>query len=126
MPGARSSFPACMLTCSTRLCFSANAGTWREALGCSFAHLGTKSSEKGSVQVDSSVLHLSLQPRRAERSRLVAAAPREEARVWDLDLGAGLCHRFCSCSLMMQAGLMTRALLTHTVMISDSDVGIGG
>lgn len=78
----------------TPLCFSANAGMWREALGCSFTHLGIKSSEKGSVQVDSSMLHLSLQPRRAERSRLMAAVLKEEAKVWGLDLSAGLCHGF--------------------------------
>lgn len=71
------------------------------------------------------MLHLSLQPRRAERSRLVAAALKEEVKVWGLDLGAGLCHRFCACNLMMQSGMMTRALLTQTVMISGSDVGIG-
>lgn len=68
------------------------------------------------------MLHLSLQPRRAERSRLVAAALKEEVKVWGLDLGAGLCHRFC---VMMQSGMMTRALLNQTVMISGSDVGIG-
>lgn len=87
---------------------------WREALGFSFTHLGIKSSEKGSGQVDSSMLHLGLQPRRAERSSLMAAALKEEAKVWGLDLGSGLCHGFCACNPMMQSLLMTTALLAHS------------
>lgn len=71
------------------------------------------------------MLPVSLQPRRAERSRLMAAVLKEEAKVWGLDLSAGLHHRFCACNLMMQSGLVTRALLTQIGIISGSDVGIG-
>lgn len=55
----------------------------------------------------------------------MAAVLKEEAKVWGLDLSAGLHHRFCACNLMMQSGLVTRALLTQIGIISGSDVGIG-
>lgn len=60
-------------------------------LGCRLkqtymGQLGLKSYEKGSVQMDSSTLHLSLQPRRMERSSLMAAALKENVKVWGLVL----------------------------------------
>lgn len=93
MPGARTSLSLYAVVVLPPLCFTASSAnslafpgeciegsTWMADLHC-MGQPGDESSKPGSVHMDSSTLHLSLQQRREEGSSFMAAALKKDVKV---------------------------------------------